>query len=155
MRRRNPCGRCEGLLLSLRTCGVTLEDTSSTSDLVEFSKPSNPLARILVLSLARLSGAPVFREEMDLRAPHDGVYAGIYSSKMDVAGFVTLSCVSPALKLSQYILATGYWEQLQNGMLNLIDLAELAADMDRLPVFPQVSHIPSLSLLLSYTFSHL
>ena len=122
--------------------GVTLEDTSGTSDLVEFSKPSNPIVRILVLSLARLSGAPVFREEMDLRAPHDGVYAGIYSSKMDVAGFVTLSCVSPALKLSQYILATGYWEQLQNGMLNLIDLAELAADMDRLPVFPQVSHIP-------------
>ncbi|KAI6656688.1 hypothetical protein LOD99_15994 [Oopsacas minuta] len=133
------------LLLSvyLLYCGIVsrqVVETSGTSDLVEFSRPSNKISRILLLSLARLSGAPVFRDETDFRAPHDGVYAGIYSSQVDENGFVTLSCVSPALKLSQYILATGYWEQLQNGMLNLINLAELAVDLDRLPVFPQVSN---------------
>ena len=117
---------------------VAVEDTGATSDLVEFSHPSNTLSRTIIVSLARLSGVHLFSPEVDLRASERGQYSRGSSSLMDLNGYVTLSCVSPSLKLTQYLLAAGYWEQLQHGMRNLIDLGEIASDIERLAVFPQV-----------------
>ena len=139
---RHPIG-CYVLCLAylLYCCLVSqgaVIETPASSDLVLYSHPSNTFTRAMLVSLARITGVHLFSPEVDLRDSERGEYMHGYSALMDLNGYVTLSCVSPSLKLRQYLLAAGYWEQLQNGIRNLIDLAEVAADTDRLAVFPQV-----------------